>query len=113
MAAKTQGLAFGGPFGVAGADEMGGVNRGVIEHQDGGAIQGLARVVDGQHKQVGREGAGPHARLQGLLWGISLPVAQHGVPAATAHGWQIERGLAPKLPGVGHGGLARERHSST
>ena len=105
---KQQAQSLGCPFGVAGAHDVGLVNRGVVEDQDGGAVQGLAELVHGQHEQVGRERASPPVGVQGLAGPAGLPEAQHGVPAAAARGGQFDRGLAPALPGVGHGGLAQE-----
>ena len=112
---KQQRQARGGPRGQLRLDQVGLMNRGVVEHEDGGLGQVGDELGHGQHEELGRKRGGRDDGRKRLAtrgrWVGRPPKAQHRIaPAGPALGRQARAGLAAHLPGVGHRGLAREAH---
>ena len=80
----------------------------MVEHEPRGPGQVRPVLLAYSPEKLGRERAAPHLAARGLTGGLGLPEAPYGVAARPALGRHLPRRLATPLPGVGHGGLARE-----
>ena len=102
---KRQRHARGRPSRHFGLDQVGFVNRGVVEHKHSGLGPVGDELVDGQHEEFGGKGRGRDDGRKGLAArGLRVgrpPKAQHRVPAAgPAPGRQVRAGLAAHVPGA-------------
>ena len=94
---KQQRQPLRGPRRHLGLDQVGLVNRGVVKHEHGGLALMGHKLVDGEHKQLGRKGGGRNDGREGLAArGLRVggpPKPQDRMAAAgpalgwQAHGW--------------------------